>query len=98
MYVAKQNRTPAVASRQQNGEVIFTGDFAPPPPAYFLLGAELGFTAQLGGQSMSVILTGSNLVNVAYRDYLNRFRYFADEPGRNVSLKIRVPFSVLTRS
>ncbi|SFD34678.1 TonB-dependent receptor [Spirosoma endophyticum] len=92
LYVARQNRAPAVTSRQENGDVIFTGDFAPPPPAYFLLGAELGFAAKVGRQSMSVILTGSNLANVDYRDYLNRFRYFADEPGRNISLKVRVPF------
>ncbi|GAB4037693.1 TonB-dependent receptor [Spirosoma jeollabukense] len=92
LYVARQNRAPAVTSRQENGDVIFTGDFAPPPPAYFLLGAELGFAAKVGSQSMSVILTGSNLANVAYRDYLNRFRYFADEPGRSISLKVRVPF------
>ena len=98
LYVARQNRAPAVTSRQENGEVIFSGDFAPPPPAYFLLGAELGFSTQVGGQAMSVILTGSNLANVAYRDYLNRFRYFADEPGRNVSLKVRIPFSILTHS
>ncbi|MBD2753388.1 TonB-dependent receptor [Spirosoma validum] len=98
LYVARQNRAPAVTSRQENGNVIFTGDFASPPSAYFLLGAEFGFTAPLGSQSMSVILSGTNLANVAYRDYLNRFRYFADEPGRNISLKVRVPFSVLTRS
>ncbi|WP_420148467.1 TonB-dependent receptor [Spirosoma sp.] len=98
LYVARQNRAPNVTSRQENGNVIFTGDFASPPPAYFLLGAELGFTTPVGGQSMSVILSGSNLANVAYRDYLNRFRYFADEPGRNISLKVRLPFSVLTHS
>ncbi|GAB4026658.1 TonB-dependent receptor [Spirosoma koreense] len=94
LYVARQNRVPAVTSRQENGNVVFTGDFAPPPPAYFLLGAELGFVTPVGGQSMSVILSGSNLANVAYRDYLNRFRYFADEPGRTIGLKIRMPFSL----
>lgn len=97
LYVARQHRAPAVTSRQENnGNVVFTGDFAPPPPAYFLLGAELGFLTKVGRQSMSVIVSGTNLVNVAYRDYLNRFRYFADEPGRNVSLKVRMPFSVLS--
>ncbi len=93
LYVARQNRAPAVTRQEENGMVIFTGDFAPPPPAYFLLGAELGFMAKVGNQSMRVILSGSNLANVAYRDYLNRFRYFADEPGRTISLKIHLPFS-----
>ena len=27
-----------------------------------------------------------NLVNVKYRDYLNRQRYFADATGRNLTL------------
>ncbi len=93
LYVAKQNRAPSVTTRQENGQVIFTGDFAAPPPAYFLLGAELGFTATVGKQPLSVILSGSNLANVAYRDYLNRFRYFADEPGRNIMLKIKLPLA-----
>lgn len=92
LYVAHQNRAPAVSSRETNGTVIFTGDFAPPPPAYFLLGAEVGVAVPVRGLPINVILNGSNLANVAYRDYLNRFRYFADEAGRNISLKIRVPF------
>ena len=92
LYVSRQNRAPAVTTRQENGQIIFTGDFAPPPPAYFLLGAELGFVAQVSGHPLSVILSGTNLANVAYRDYLNRFRYFADEPGRNLSIKLRLPF------
>jgi iron complex outermembrane receptor protein len=33
-----------------------------------------------------------NHFDVRYRDYLSRFRFFADEPGRNVSLRVSVPF------
>ena len=98
LYVAKQNRAPAVTTRQENGQIIFTGDFAPPPPAYFLLGAEAGFTLPISGHPMSVVLSTTNLANVAYRDYLNRFRYFADEPGRNIMLKIKLPFAVGNQS
>lgn len=94
LFVARQNRAPAVTERQENGGIIFTGDFAPPPPAYFLLGAEAGFSWAVRGQPVNVVLTSSNLANVSYRDYLNRFRYFTDEPGRNISLKINVPFSL----
>jgi iron complex outermembrane receptor protein len=36
-------------------------------------------------------LAGSNLLNQTYRDYLNRFRYFTAEMGRNVTLRVRVP-------
>lgn len=98
LYVARQNRAPAVTKQEENGQIIFTGDFAPPPPAYWLLGAEVGVMVPLGKQSMSVILSGTNLANVAYRDYLNRFRYFADEPGRNLMLKLKVPLSFPKRS
>jgi iron complex outermembrane receptor protein len=34
----------------------------------------------------------SNLFNVSYRDYMNAFRYFALDRGRNISLKIKMPF------
>lgn len=92
LSVARQNRVPPVSREVQNGVPVFRGDFAVPPPGYFLLGAEAGLNLTLGKRPMSVILTGSNLLNTAYRDYLNRFRYFADEPGRNVSIKLKTNF------
>jgi len=33
-----------------------------------------------------------NLFNKRYRDYLSRFRYFTDDPGRNVTISLSVPF------
>ncbi|GAB3496771.1 TonB-dependent receptor [Spirosoma knui] len=93
LYVARQNRVPATTQRQENGQIIFTGDFAPPPPAYTLLGAELGFSWRLRTQPVQIILTGANLLNQSYRDYLDRFRYFADEPGRNIMLKVKAPLA-----
>ncbi len=93
LYVARQGRAPRVTQRQENGQVIFTGDFAPPPPAYTLLGAEVGFAWRVVRQPISFILTGTNLLNRAYRDYLDRFRYFADEPGRNIVLRVKVPLA-----
>ena len=92
LAVARQNRVPAVSSEVQNGVPIFRGDFALPPPGYFLVGAETGMNLQLANRPVSIILSGTNLLNTAYRDYLNRFRYFADEPGRNVSLKVKLSF------
>lgn len=35
-----------------------------------------------------VNLRVSNALNADYRDYLNRFRYYADDQGRNISLKV----------
>jgi iron complex outermembrane receptor protein len=33
-----------------------------------------------------------NLLNVQYREYLNAQRYFADEMGRDISIRIKIPF------
>jgi outer membrane receptor protein involved in Fe transport len=33
-----------------------------------------------------------NILNTSYRDYLNRFRYFSDEQGRSIAIRINVPF------
>ncbi|PHN02644.1 TonB-dependent receptor [Flavilitoribacter nigricans] len=78
--VFRQSRTPA------------KGDYAPAPPAYLLLDLEAGTTLNLGRQPVELGLSVFNLMNTRYREYLNRFRYFADEIGRNVSLRIKVPF------
>jgi iron complex outermembrane receptor protein len=35
----------------------------------------------------------TNAFNQSYRDYLNRFRYFADEQGQNISFRATYRFS-----
>ncbi|HVY73382.1 MAG TPA: TonB-dependent receptor [Puia sp.] len=63
-------------------------DFLPPPASYGLWGLNAGTKILLGdgSKSITVDLTVDNLFNVAYRDYLNRFRYYADDIGRNIQL------------
>lgn len=78
--VLKQTRTPA------------SGDYAPPPSAYALLQLEAGAAFRLGHQPVQIGLAAFNLLNTRYYDYLNRFRYFAAETGRNISLRLSVPF------
>jgi len=57
----------------------------------------LGLTKKTAnGQSLQVVLAVSNLTNCTYRDYMNRFRYFTDDLGRNWSLKVLLPFSIKT--
>jgi iron complex outermembrane recepter protein len=76
----------------------FIPDYAADPDGYFLLGGSLGvdwFAKEK--QKIQVVLTGSNLLNTRYRDYLNRFRYYADELGTNLNLTIRVPFQLTTK-
>ncbi len=74
------------------GENPIERDWRPPPPAYDLVGLDLGTRLDFGKQSLRVILSVDNLFNVTYRDYLNRFRYYADEPGRNISLRLTYHF------
>ena len=72
-------------------------DFAPPPPAYFQLGAEAGIAVPLGKQRLGFSLTGRNLTNTRYRDYTSLLRYYANEPGWDVMLRISLDFAVGTQ-
>lgn len=86
VFTRHQNRYPAGV------------DYADPPPAWFLLNAEVAATVVLGHFTMDLSLGGYNLTNTRYREYMNRFRYYADEMGRNISLRIRIPFAAPARS
>jgi iron complex outermembrane receptor protein len=66
-------------------------DYAPPPKAYSLVGLETGAEMDLAHRRLSVILGVNNLFNVRYRDYMNAFRYFCDDMGRNITLRVKVP-------
>ena len=68
-------------------------DYLPPPPGYSLWNVQVGGVLALANKKqLELTLTGENIFDTVYRDYLNRFRYFADEMGRNVSLRARWSF------
>jgi iron complex outermembrane receptor protein len=68
-------------------------DLAPPPGAYALVGAALGFAIDNRGESeLQIGLEGSNLLNARYREYTSNLRYFADEPGRELRLRLGATF------
>ena len=97
-HVFEQKNTPqkTVVDAKNKG-VIFnnlanTGDYLAPPLSYQLFGLSAGLNIPLGNQQLSINLTIHNLLNTKYRDYLNRFRYYADETGRNISLKLKYSF------
>jgi iron complex outermembrane recepter protein len=83
LVVATQNHVPP------------NSDYVPPPKGYWLLNASLGFSVKVKQQQISISLSGTNLLNTIYRDYLDRFRYFANELGRNITLRLKIPFSIL---
>jgi iron complex outermembrane receptor protein len=70
-------------------------DYAKPPAGYTLLNLEFGFTAHIRNSHIGITLVASNLLNTKFRDYLDRFRYYTDAMGRNVSLKLNIPFGAI---
>jgi len=73
-------------------EVPADVDYLPPPPGYALIDAELGAIKDILGTDIDLSLSIKNILNESYRDYLSRFRYYIDDPGRDLILRIRVPF------
>ena len=45
-------------------------------------------------ESIELGISVFNLFNESYRDYLDRFRYFTDAMGRNISIRLKVPFTI----
>ncbi|MDX1546577.1 MAG: TonB-dependent receptor [Rhodothermales bacterium] len=68
-------------------------DFADPPPGYTLLGFHYRTALQVGAVPVRLSLEVENLLNTSYRDYLSRFRYFIDDPGRSLTLRLQVPIN-----
>ncbi|MCO4774133.1 MAG: TonB-dependent receptor, partial [Deltaproteobacteria bacterium] len=83
-----------------SGEYVFeqrhideAADLAPAPDAYFLLGAGAGARFHVRGENtLEVGIEGGNLLNARYRDYTSLRRYYADEPGLEVRLRLRFEF------
>jgi len=67
-------------------------DFAEPPKGYHLIGAETGTEVIIGQHELGINFAVNNLLNTSYREYMNRFRYFADEPGINFILRLNYNF------
>ena len=79
LAVARQNREPAF-------------DFAPAPVGYGLWNIGLNTDIQLGKNALSTGVSIDNVFDKAYKDYMNRFRYFSHEMGRNLTLWLRYEF------
>ena len=64
-------------------------DYMPPPKGYVLLNAALT-TNFSRYKNLLVFLSADNILNISFRDYLNRFRYYADETGRMINAGINI--------
>ena len=76
----------------KQGHLNADQDISPVPEGYFLLGASIGTTFKLKKTKLRCSISGENLLNTVYRDYLNRQRYFADDPGWNVNIRFGLTF------
>ncbi|HEY7237455.1 MAG TPA: TonB-dependent receptor [Gemmatimonadaceae bacterium] len=64
-----------------------------PTAGYGLLNVEVGATAlTIGALRAEPSLAVRNVLNSRYRDYLSRYRLFVDEPGRDIVLRLTLPF------
>jgi len=82
-HVFEQNRVPEGV------------DFTEAPEAYTLIQLKGGLEIPFEKQTIKLDITINNVLNTVYRDYMNRFRYYADEMGRNVTLSLKVPFTLM---
>jgi iron complex outermembrane receptor protein len=102
-FVDRQRRAPRVITVQEindasaNGIDPFQGDnsnfdFMAPPPSYFLWDFAAGVSLKSGQKRFDFRVAAENLLNKSYREYTNRFRYYADDMGRNFIISVKCIF------
>ena len=63
------------------------------PNGYFLLSSLVEYQFPKSGTTQYKLrLSGENLTNLAYQNYLNRLRYFSNELGINFQLQLQINF------
>jgi iron complex outermembrane recepter protein len=88
--VLRQVRAPQTIHPEDIAEsdVSSTFDFMEAPSAYTLLRMESGIRLPMNNRELGITFSADNLLNQSYRNYMNRLRYYADEVGRNFSLRL----------
>ena len=101
-YSARQTRAPVVITvreikeaqeRQENfnpGGANF--DFMAAPEGYWLWNLSAGVSVKSRKVQYDFRLASENTLNNTYREYTNRFRYYADDLGRNIILSFKCIF------
>jgi iron complex outermembrane receptor protein len=72
------------------GNTSMQSDYMAPPPAYTLFNAEATTAIDVRKRPIELVLSATNLFIVSYRDYMNAFRYFSLDRGRNIAIKIKL--------
>lgn len=79
-YVAQQRRFEAGT------------DYSNPPKSYQLWDIFCEYPIAFRTQKVTCNLSLENVFNTLYKDYMDRFRYYAHQPGRNITLGITYQF------
>jgi iron complex outermembrane recepter protein len=102
-YTARQSLSPRVITvreikeaQEQNGDP-FSGDksnfdFMEPPDGYVLWSLSAGVSVKSKKAQYDFRIASENTLNQTYREYTNRFRYYADDPGRNIAVSFKCIF------
>ena len=78
--VAQQTRVPAA------------GLLMPAPAGFTTFSFDAMYRFQRGGYHWDLGVVAQNLSNARYREYLNFFRFYANEPGMNIGLRAKFLF------
>lgn len=63
------------------------------PPAYFLVGSNIQFNYKFSKErKINIILSAENALNALYKEYTDRFRYYAHQSGRNIRVQCTYEF------
>lgn len=81
---------PAIADEEAYR--FYVENLTLPPAGYGLLNLSLGAELKVFNQDATLRLSAQNVLDQRYRDYLSRFRFFADDAGRNIILRLNIAF------
>jgi iron complex outermembrane receptor protein len=102
-YVAKQTSAPRVVTVREIKEAQDQGidpfnnstqnfDFMAAPDGYALWNLAAGVSFVNTKTQFDFRIASENTLNQSYREYTNRFRYYADDPGRNIIMSLKIIF------
>ena len=102
-YVSRQNRTPRVVTVKEINDAMDEGidpfenddsnfDFMEAPSGYFLWNAAAGVSIKGEKTQYDFRIGAENILNTTYREYTNRFRYYADDLGSNFVISVKCIF------
>jgi iron complex outermembrane recepter protein len=102
-FTAEQKRAPRTVTVRQIQEAAEQGpdpfendnrnfDFMDAPQDYFLLNFAAGFSVDRANTKYDFRIASENILNTSYREYTNRFRYYANELGRNIIVSLKCKF------